>query len=678
MGDTIKLEDSLLTLKGVGAKKFNLLNNLGLYTINDMLMNYPRTYVDRSKVYTLRDADDKSIATFKLIIYNIEKSMARGKSLLKLYVKDDNDTNCEIVFFNAKFLENKFKVGFTYYFYGQINKKFSNYAITHPDFTSDMSDKKFLRIEPVYNLTAGINNAELVRMSEQIFKNIQIEDDLHRSLIDRNKLCDKNYAIRNLHFPNGRKELKIAKYRLIFEEFFNLTIGLILLKSDYSIKCGVEFENKNVDLFLDKLPFTLSGAQSKVWDQIYKELCSNKRVNRLIQGDVGSGKTVVAMLAMHLAKLSGYQSALMAPTEILAKQHYKSFKEFFSDFDITIEVLTGSTKAKEKLTDRLKNGEIDILIGTHALLEDHVRFENIGLIITDEQHRFGVRQRNVLSSKGSDPNVLIMSATPIPRTLSLVIYGDVDISVIDQMPSGRKEIKTHYITKSKENSMYEFIREELSSGRQAYFVCPLIEDSESLDLNSAESLYNKLSDNIFSEFKVGLVHGKLKAKEKEDIMNRFARNEINVLVSTTVIEVGINVPNSSIMVISDSNRFGLSQLHQLRGRVGRGEYQSYCFLLSEKLGRVAKERINAMVDSNDGFKIAELDLKLRGPGELLGIRQHGVPELRVADIVKHQSVLETVQEEVKLILNNSTKNDENDLKLYIESLKVKLFKDFTI
>ncbi|MGB3368442.1 MAG: ATP-dependent DNA helicase RecG [Acidaminobacteraceae bacterium] len=674
----MKLEDSLLALKGVGAKKFNLLNNLGLYTINDMLMHYPRTYVDRSKVYTLRDADDKSIATFKFTIYDIEKSNSRGKSLLKLYVKDDNDTNCEIIFFNAKFLESKFKVACIYYFYGQINKKFSKCSMTHPDFTSEMSDTKFLRIEPVYNLTAGINNAELVRMSEQIFKNIKIEDDLHRSIIERNKLCDKEYAIYNLHFPKGRKELKIAKYRLIFEEFFNLTIGLILLKSDYSIKRGVVFEENSVDLFLSKLPFTLSGAQSKVWNQIYGELCSDKRVNRLIQGDVGSGKTVIAMLAMYLAKLSGYQSALMAPTEILAKQHYKSFKEFFSEFNITIEVLTGSTKAKDKLTDRLKNGEIDILIGTHALLEDHVQFENIGLIITDEQHRFGVRQRNVLSSKGDDPNILIMSATPIPRTLSLVIYGDVDISVIDQMPSGRKEIKTHYISKSKEKNMYEFIREELIGGRQAYFVCPLIEDSEKLDLNSAESLYSKLSEKIFKEFEVGLVHGKMKGKEKEEIMNRFATNKINVLVSTTVIEVGINVPNSSIMVVSDSNRFGLSQLHQLRGRVGRGVYQSYCFLLSESLGRVAKERINAMVDSSDGFKIAELDLKLRGPGELLGIRQHGVPELRVADIIRHQSILETVQQEVKYIINNSSKNDANDLKLYIEILKEKIFKDFTI
>lgn len=678
MGDFIKLEDSLLTLKGVGAKKFNLLNNLGLYTINDMLMNYPRTYVDRSKVYMLRDVEDKSIATFKLTIYNVEKSMARGKALLKLYVKDDNLSNCEIVFFNAKFLENKFKIGFSYYFYGQINKKFSKYTITHPDFTNDMSDKKFLRIEPVYNLTAGINNAELVRMSEQMLKKIIIEDDLHPSLIERNKLCSKSYALSNLHFPKGRGELKIAKYRLIFEEFFNLTIGLILLKSDYSIKNGVKFDEKSVEQFLSKLPFTLSDAQDKVWNQIYLELSSDKRVNRLIQGDVGSGKTVLAMLAMYHAKLSGYQSALMAPTEILAKQHYKSFKDFFSDLDIRIEVLTGSTKAKEKLTDRLKNGDIDILIGTHALLEDHVQFENIGLIITDEQHRFGVRQRNVLSSKGDDPNVLIMSATPIPRTLSLVIYGDVDISVIDQMPSGRKEIKTHYISKSKEKNMYEFIREELESGRQAYFVCPLIEDSETLDLNSAESLYNKLSESVFKEFKVGLVHGRLKSKEKEDIMNQFARGEINILVSTTVIEVGINVPNSSIMVISDSNRFGLSQLHQLRGRVGRGKYQSYCFLLSEKLGRVAKERINAMVESNDGFKIAELDLKLRGPGELLGLRQHGVPELKLADIVKHQSVLERVQEEVKNILNNSSKKHENDLRLYIEKLKEKLFKNFTI
>lgn len=655
------------------------MNNLGLYTIEDMLFYYPRTYVDRSQIYSLKEVEDKIIATFKLTIYSVESAPSlRGKSLLKLQAKDDEGTNCEIVFFNANFLESKFKTGFVYYFYGQLNKKFSKYTITHPDFTSEMSDKKFLRIEPIYNLTNGINNAEMVRMSEQIFKSIIIEDDLHISLISRNKLCGKDYAIRNIHFPLGKKELKVAKYRLIFEEFFNLTIGLILLKSDYSVKNGVSFLNKTVDDFISKLPFELSNAQNKVWNQIYKELCSEKKVNRLIQGDVGSGKTVIAMLAMYLAKLSGYQSALMAPTEILAKQHYKSFKEFFSEFDISIEVLTGSTKAKGKLTEKLKDGEIDILIGTHALLEDHVQFKNIGLIITDEQHRFGVRQRNVLSLKGDEPNVIIMSATPIPRTLSLVIYGDVDISVIDQMPSGRKEIKTHYISKSKEKKMYEFIRDEINSGRQAYFVCPLIEDSESLDLNSAETLYNKLSEDVFKEFEVGIVHGKMKSKDKESVMNKFSKNEISILVSTTVIEVGINVPNSSIMVINDSNRFGLSQLHQLRGRVGRGEYQSYCFLLSEKLGRIAKERINAMVDSNDGFKIAELDLKLRGPGELLGLRQHGVPELKLADIVKHQSVLETVQQEVKNILNNSSKIDENELKSYIDTLKENLFKDFTI
>ncbi len=643
-----------------------------------MLFNYPRTYVDRSRVYSLSEVEDKALATFKLQVYNVEKSMARNKYLLKVFAKDENDNNCEITFFNAKFLENKFRVGCIYYFYGQLSKKFSRYSITHPDFTNDIGDTKFLRIEPVYNLTKGINNAELVRISEQIFKSVKIEDDLHNIIMTRNKLCDKSYALKNIHFPKGKKELKIARYRMIFEEFFKLTIGLMLLKSDYSVEHGVEFERKSLDEFIEKLPFKLSNAQDKVWKQIYEELCSEKRVNRLIQGDVGSGKTVLAMLAMYHAKLSGYQSALMAPTEILAKQHYDSFKKFFKDFDINIDLLTGSTKAKEKLSERLRDGEIDILIGTHALLEDHVAFKNIGLIITDEQHRFGVRQRNVLSSKGDNPNVLIMSATPIPRTLSLVIYGDVDISVIDQMPSGRKDIKTHYISKSKEKNMYEFIREEIKSGRQAYFVCPLIEDSESLDLNSADSLYKKLNENVFKEFNVGLVHGRMKARDKEEIMNDFSNNKINILVSTTVIEVGINVPNSSIMVIVDSNRFGLSQLHQLRGRVGRGEYQSYCFLLSEKLGRIAKERINAMVESCDGFKIAELDLKLRGPGEILGLRQHGVPELRLADIVKHQSVLEAAQNEAKYILNNGSKNNENELNLYIENLKEKLFEDFTI
>lgn len=673
---------SLNTLKGVGPKTYNRLNNLNLYTVEDALFNYPRTYVDKSQIKHITSISDGAYGTVKCVVQSVSNSTGyrKKKGLLKLIAADDSG-RVELVFFNAGYLENRFKIGEEYYFFGQIKCQGFNRMMYHPEFieTYARNLNDFLAITPVYALTDGLSQKDVYKLQKtcvlDYFK--ELEDDLPEDIIRRNKLCSLEYAIGNIHFPQSVEALKVAKFRLVFDELFKLQLGLFSLKGNLVKKEGLQFENVDMQPLLDALPFTLTEAQMKVWSEIKDDMTSDVSMNRLIQGDVGSGKTAVALTAMYMAAKNGYQTVMMAPTEILAEQHYNNFKKMLEGLDIEVGLLSRSVKQKKVAIEGIASGKYQMVIGTHALIQDTITFHNLGLVITDEQHRFGVRQRNLLDAKGENPDVLIMTATPIPRTLSLILYGDVDISVIDQLPSGRKKIKTYYISQQKEAKMYEFIGEEIQKGRQVYFVCPLIEESETLELKSAQEIFEQLKNEKYPDLNVGLIHGKMKAIEKDEIMKAFSRGEIDILVSTTVIEVGIDVPNATTMVIVNSERFGLSQLHQLRGRVGRGSEQSYCFLLSDKLGKISKERIKTLCETNDGFKIADKDLVLRGPGELLGVRQHGLPELRIADLSKHSDILKLAQVEAKQMLQHLN-DDDFKYREEINNILDQLFDRFAI
>jgi len=659
----IRLETQLMELKGIGKKKADNLKRLGLRTIGDALNHYPRGYYDRGKVITIATMTEDDPGTIKAEVVTVANTKGHGrKDYLKLTVTDGT-SNLEILYFNAGYLKNKFIEGEEYYFYGKLSRSGFYKQMTHSEFikANGKGLKDFLSVRPVYGLTEGINQNDLIKIMDQVFKKntFKVEETLPKEVVENHNLCTRDFAVRNIHFPSSREGYKISKYRLVFEELLNLQLGLLAIKKDYSVVEGTQFEDafSYGEAFQKKLPFDLTGAQKRVWEEISADLVSPLAMNRLVQGDVGSGKTIIAIMGMIASAKNGYQSVMMAPTEILARQHYESISQILEDDGIKVELLTQGSKSPEGI-ERIKSGEADIVVGTHAVIEDNIEFANLGLVITDEQHRFGVRQRKKLEEKGNSPNVLIMTATPIPRTLSLVLYGDMNISVIDELPKGRKQIKTVHVTSKKERDMYQFIRDEIDKGRQTYMVYPLIEDSDKVDLKSAQSTFEELSKGELAGFKMALLHGKMKNREKEEIMNAFKEGLIDVLVSTTVIEVGINVPNASIMVIEHSERFGLAQLHQLRGRVGRGEYQSYCFLFSDSKGKVPLERIKMMTSTNDGFKIADKDLEIRGPGEFLGIRQHGVPELRIADLLKHGKILNVAQEEAKRLVAAGETDEE--------------------
>jgi len=675
------INDNIESLKGVGSKRQSYLHKLNIYTIKDLINHYPIRYINKTKICSVKNATHGENITIKGKVINIvNRKNYKRKSLITVLLKDKIGDNFEAVFFNPKYVVNRLKIDEIYYFFGKIE----NRKMIHPDFINEKSQKvdEFLRITPVYPLTNGLMQWHLLKMINNLLKELNIDD--YESLIDdivkRNNLCSYGYAIRNIHFPNDKEAYKVAKYRLIFEEFFNIQLRLILLKNNFEEEEGIKFQMKDmVNNFVDNLSFKLTGAQSRVLEEIFNDMQKKKVMNRIIQGDVGSGKTVIAMAALYLSYLNGYQGAFMAPTELLAIQHYNSFISYFDGRGVNVRCLTSSIKNKEQIYKEIENDEVDIVIGTHALLQDKVKFNNLGLIITDEQHRFGVRQREKLSKKSNTkPDVLVMSATPIPRTLSMVIHGDLDISIIDQLPVGRKEISTHYIKKNKKNEMYDFIRKNINEGRQAYFVCPLVEDSEKLDLLSVEKHYYELNEVVFKEFNVEMIHGKLKNSKKDEIMTRFKNGEVDILVSTTVIEVGIDVTNANIMVIENAERFGLSQLHQLRGRVGRGSFQSYCFLLADKLGKISKERIKIMTETNDGFRISEKDLELRGPGDILGIRQSGIIEFKIANIIKNNDILVQTQKEIKFLINEYKSGENKEIIEFVNNVSKGIFKGYKI
>lgn len=683
------INESIQYVKGIGPKKAEKMNKLGIYTIKDLLYYFPRQFEDRSIIKKIAQLEDEEKVTVKALITNIESyTPKKGMTITRIDVKDDTGF-AKLTFFNREYIKNTFRVGDSILAFGKVKKngRFVELNSCELEYLS-ASPKNIGKLVPVYPLSYGVTNKDIMNTVRMVFesKDIKIPEYMPEYILKKYRLCGIEYAIKNIHFPKDKESLKIALYRLIFEELLVLQLGLFMYKGGSSDEKGILFKrNQRLDEVLKSLPFSLTRAQNRALNEIIDDMCSEKVMNRLVQGDVGSGKTVVALLALAECVFNGYQGALMAPTEILAQQHYESFTETFEDIGINVELLTGSVtkKQKEGILQRAKDGEIDILIGTHALIEDNVEFKNIGLVITDEQHRFGVRQRGKLSSKGESPDILVMTATPIPRTLALILYGDLDISIIDELPPGRQPIETIAVEKKKRGKVYNsLVRREVDKGRQVYIVCPLVEESETLDITSATETAEEIKRDFFPDLRVGLLHGKMKPSEKDTIMTAFKNHELDILVSTTVIEVGVNVPNSTLMIIENAERFGLAQLHQLRGRVGRGKHQSYCVLIYGSNSEVCRKRMNIMEETNDGFKISEKDLEIRGPGEFFGTMQHGVPELKVANLFKHMKILKTVQQEARIIIGEDPTLDFKEyrgLKREIESkFKDKIEKDITM
>lgn len=665
---TISLDTSVQYLKGVGPKMSELLRKLNIKCVKDLMEYYPRTYEDRTKIYNISNLKVGENCLFvgticdRIQTRRIRKNLA----IYSTFVCDDTGI-CKLTFFNQKYVVSSLKEGNMYLFFGKPIYDNGKICVESPDMYNVSDIEKIQGIYPIYNLTAGITQNYLFKLITYIHDNKPLlTETLSNEFRKKYSLCEINYAMQNIHFPKSYKDVNISRNRLIFDELFYFQLAMMSIKNS-NIGCKKENIFKKVDItpFLELLPFKLTNAQSKVIDEIQKDIYSDKLMNRLVQGDVGSGKTMVAAVAMYIAVKNGYQTAMMAPTTILANQHFEELSKYFSKLGINSEIITSSTtkKKKESIIQKLKNHEIDIIIGTHSLIEDNIEFDKLGLVITDEQHRFGVKQRMKLSNKGKNVETLVMTATPIPRTLSIMLYGDLDLSIIDEMPPGRTPIKTFAINESLEERLNGFIKKQIREGRQIYVVCPLVEDSDTLDLNSVEKLYEKYKNETFKEFNVEFLHGKMKNKEKDEIMKRFKDNEINILISTTVIEVGISVSNATVMVIENADRFGLAALHQLRGRVGRGTYESYCILKSKNRLLKSRERLKIMEKSNSGFEIAEKDLELRGPGDFFGIRQSGLPEFKIANLLTDVKILKDSQEAAKaLILKDPNLNDNPKIK----------------
>ncbi len=618
-------------LKGVGEKRAKILNKLGIFTVGDLLRFYPRDYMDWSRITSIAAAPFDTNCCVRAIVNHKPRGakIRKGMTIYKTVVTD-GESLMNITIFNNKYAAESLEAGEEYLFYGKVGGNFHRREISSPLIAPVENGT---RIRPIYHQSAGINSKaieKLVRQAYEARKDYFI-DCIPQPLRDKLCLMEINKAIYELHFPTNEDTISEARRRLIFEELFIFQLGLMKLKGNRKESTPVSIERDYTYEFIKTLPFTLTGAQERAVRESVAQMTSNFTMNRLLQGDVGSGKTAVAAALIYTVAKNGYQSAFMAPTEILAQQHYKTCLRFFENTDIKIALLTGSVTAakKREIKAQLKSGEIRLIVGTHALIQNDVEFENLGLVITDEQHRFGVKHRGALSGKGDRPHTLVMSATPIPRTLALMLYGDLDVSILDELPPGRQPIETYAIDTAKRHRAFNYVKKHLDEGRQGYIVCPLVEEGET-DLAAAQEYSENISRGFFSGYSVGLLHGKMKPKDKEEVMAKFVSGEIKLLVSTTVIEVGVDVPNSVIMVIENAERFGLSQLHQLRGRIGRGQYKSTCILITDAQNEAAQRRMKVMTSTTDGFKIADEDLKMRGPGDFFGSRQHGLPEMKIA------------------------------------------------
>ncbi len=658
-------------IKGVGPERVKSLNKLGIYTLEDLITYYPRTYEDRSKVKKMDELENgeegliEAICVSRISEIRIRKNM----TIYKLIVRDETAT-CEITWFNMPYLKTKFKIGNRYKFFGKVKRTASKIEMNSPIFEeaeNSINTGKIIPIYPsIYELTQNTLKNIMNNGIKMVYGNLG--ETLPEYLLKEYNLIDINKAIKNIHFPENFEEYNKARQRLVFEELLILQLALLKLKNSYAVdETGIAF-NKNVHMsdVINTLPFKLTRAQTKVLEEIDSDMESAKPMNRLLQGDVGCGKTAVSIIASYKAVKSGYQVAIMAPTAILAKQHLENFRKMLGQFNINCELLVSglTKKQKEDILERLKAGEIDILIGTHALLEDNVEFKKLGFVVTDEQHRFGVRQRAKISSKGTNPDVLVMTATPIPRTLALILYGDLDISIINELPPNRQKIDTFAVTQNMEDRVNNFIKTQINEGRQAYIVCPLVEENEEIEAKSVLELAEKYKNQTFKKYKVEYMHGKLKPAEKDAIMEDFKNGKIDILISTTVIEVGVDVPNANIMIIENAERFGLATLHQLRGRVGRGTYKSYCILKYKGKSDVIKQRMEIMTKTNDGFVVSEKDLELRGSGEFFGTKQHGIPEFKIANLFEDIETLKSVQSvAIKIIEEDSKLESEKNARL---------------
>ena len=648
---------SLRTLKGVGEKTEKLFWKVGIYDTDDLLHYYPRNYDEYETPVDIAELKEGTVqAVSAAVCSGVYVNSVRGRQIISVNIADQSG-KFPVVWFNLPYLKKTLRKGSWFVFRGRIVRKQGKLEMEHPEiFTPSAYEEILHHLQPVYGLTAGLSNKTVVKMITQLLESVPMQSEyLPEEFRERYELADINYALRTIHFPLNKEELLVSRKRLVFDEFFLfiLSVRKMKEKTEETPNCFPVKETWLTEEIIERLPYSLTGAQLNAWHEIERDLAGRRMMSRLVQGDVGSGKTILAFLAMCLVADNGYQAALMAPTEVLARQHYEGFQKLMEEQNLSFPtvLLTGSDTAREKRLAyaKIASGEALVIIGTHALIQEKVEYANLALVITDEQHRFGVKQREALTTRGNPPNVLVMSATPIPRTLAIILYGDLDISVIDELPARRLPIKNCVVNTSYRPKAYSFIERQVREGRQAYVICPMVEESEGMEAENVLDYTEKLRENLSSDIRIEYLHGKMKAKEKNVVMEAFAQGAIQVLVSTTVVEVGVNVPNATVMMVENAERFGLAQLHQLRGRVGRGEYQSYCIFIQGNQEQVSK-RLEILNKSNDGFYIAGEDLKLRGPGDLFGIRQSGDMEFKIGDIYNDSAILTKASEAADEIL----------------------------
>lgn len=643
----------LKDIKGIGEKKLALLNKLGIFTVNNLLEYFPYSYIDTTKFKKISEITEEGTYSYRLkIISLMENRKKKNIRVTKFLAMDEEMNYCTIVYFNNIFISKNLKINNVYEMYGRAKLLGKNVEIQSPT----MQNKVNIigSVIPQYHLCKGISNLDLVKIIQNLLKkNSYFEEKLPSNILNELNLESYDNAIRNIHFPKDNESFIRAKRRLAFDEIFYFQLSMKKFKKKNNDAISFKIKNETLE-FINSLSFKLTNSQNKVLEDIFNDMSSDRQMNRLIQGDVGCGKTIVSFIAMFNVVKNGFQSVLMAPTEILARQHFENAIELFEKYNIKVELLVGSLKESEKKTirEKIENGQVDIIIGTHAVFQEKVVYKNLGFVITDEQHRFGVKQRLLLSKKSKNPDILVMSATPIPRTVGLVMFCDLDISTIDELPSGRGKVNTYFVDESYEDRYMNFIKKHISEGRQAYIVCPLVDESDTLELQSVINLYDRLKERYFQDVEIEFIHGKIKPVDKDRIMKNFENGKIKVLVATTVIEVGINVPNSNIMVIYNAERFGLSQLHQLRGRIGRGNYESFCILVSNNKSANVKKRMDIMCSSNDGFYISEQDFLLRGYGDILGYRQSGEARFKILNIQKDYELLKLAIKYVDKLLRD--------------------------
>lgn len=654
-------KDDIIDIKGIGEKAKKNFEKLNIFRVVDLLEHYPKGYDIFEPIRMVSQVKEGELVTIEGYIMGspvIRK--IRNLQILSCSIKDETG-HMRATWFNMPFIKNSLRMGIKYIFRGKVINKNGILVLEQPKILSKEEYYNLIgKLQPVYHLTKGLTNRAITKAVEEIIKNIDLTNDyLPLDIRKQYKLVTYREAIRQIHFPKDKEKMLAARKRIVFDEFFLFSLALNQIKGKQFQKETVFKIEKNVvcQQLIDNLSFKLTNAQKKVWEQLEVDLCKKYVMNRLIQGDVGSGKTILAVLALLLVAQNGYQGAIMVPTEVLAKQHYQEINSLLQPFHIRVALLVGSMKAKERreIYSDIKEQKIDIIVGTHTLIQEKLEYKNLALVITDEQHRFGVKQREAFSKKGKEPHMLVMSATPIPRTLAIILYGDLEVSIINELPSNRLPTKNCVVNTTYRTTAYQFIEKEIRKGRQAYIICPMVEESETIEAENVIEYTERLKEILADEIQITYLHGKMKSQEKNEIMEQFSNGTVQVLVSTTVIEVGINVPNATVMMVENAERFGLAQLHQLRGRVGRGEHQSYCIFVSGNNGEETKKRLDVMAKSNDGFYIAEEDLKLRGPGDLFGIRQSGILEFKMADVYQDASILKEAYEAARRFTESEIK-----------------------